>query len=87
MPSPAGFLAENTQRGMSTHPEEIHEMIHQHGVKGIFATTIANIYLDWGDCLDEYEHLLGPQSLHINSHQLPQVNSATRRNGGEVHMG
>ena len=36
LPSPAGYLSEDTHRHMITHPEEIHGQLHHRWVKGIF---------------------------------------------------
>ena len=85
-PTPAGFLAEHTDRGMSSHPQEIHETIQNHWVKGIFRYYDDKPKPLWSDFLKEYEHLLGPKRCLTHSLLLPQCNFEIERSGEGVHM-
>ncbi len=69
----AGFLAENSQRAMSSHPEEIHQTLHDHWVKGIFRFYEDREKHSWGYFNNEYRHLMGPQK---EAHQLPPITAS-----------
>ena len=66
----AGFLAENSQRAMSSHPEEIHQSLQGHWVKGIFRYYDDREKPSWNDFLNEYRHLLGPKKT---ARKLPPI--------------
>ncbi len=66
----AGFLAENSQRAMSSHPEEIHQSLQDHWVKGIFRYYDSREKPSSGNFHNGYRHLLGPKKT---VHQLPPI--------------
>ena len=55
---------------MSSHPEEIHQSLQGHWVKGIFRYYDDREKPSWNDFLNEYRHLLGPKKT---ARKLPPI--------------